>query len=269
MRPLTVSVVVSCTLLVAACASDPNPAGEGHPAGGPNINGTFTEVRVGEFGPSVALTDAGGDAAIWANVSANDDHGISVQGINKGDTVKIESITGLAWFEDQPAHSRIFSAIFAGFGIATAVAPTNTLLSALSGQEIQAAGGLIARNTDSEDHASKQRDGYGRNEKGDFTTKEGGILVCMPSAHGPMYAYDDNYLRGTDPDKGRLKVQTSKNMRGKCHFPNRMPGGKLEWVAKKAGVLHVLAFDSEYRDNAGSYAIRFRIIRAQDGEDSQ
>ena len=56
-------------------------------------------------------------------------------------------------------------------------------------------------------------------------------------------------------------------MGGKCFFPTRIDrrNPELPSVMKKTttqdGVLHILAFDSRYEDNAGSYEVKFRITR--------
>ncbi len=111
---------------------------------------------------------------------------------------------------------------------------------------------------------------------GDYARNEGGIVVCMPSAHGPMYANDKNHLGADAASRGRFPkyLGSESDMKDKCFFPARVSrsaraGEVLEPVlerwAQQDGVLHVLAFDSDYDDNAGSYEIKFRIRRIANG----
>ena len=112
---------------------------------------------------------------------------------------------------------------------------------------------------DDVDRKSKPRDGYGRNlnDGAKFAEKEGGIVVCMPTASGPMYAHGGNHFQdGSERSTENLKE--GSEMKKNCFFPSRT----RETIALKGnGVLYIYAFDKNYRDNAGTYELKFRIER--------
>ena len=78
-----------------------------------------------------------------------------------------------------------------------------------------------------------------------------------------MYAYGENQLDNVERRKGRLdaSIKEVSQMKGKCFFPNRLSGGRMEKKADKNGILYILAFDNDYSDNSGSYEVAFRIER--------
>ncbi len=42
----------------------------------------------------------------------------------------------------------------------------------------------------------------------------------------------------------------------------------MDKTAEEAGVLHIIAFDSKYGDNAGKYEVKFRLSRASVVDDT-
>ena len=89
----------------------------------------------------------------------------------------------------------------------------------------------------------------------------------MPVAGGPMYAHDANHFTregqatatANQPVRDdRRGMKRESEMPGKC-FP--VTRGTTTYKVKGSGVLHIYAFDHNYRDNAGSYKIKFRIKR--------
>ena len=59
-------------------------------------------VSAQNYGPDVILKpETEGTVDIWAQIDATDPKGISIHGVMKDDTLKVLSISGVAWFEDQ------------------------------------------------------------------------------------------------------------------------------------------------------------------------
>ena len=218
------------------------------------------EIRVNTLGPDIRIDEGARDVTIWANISANDDSGVSVQGIQEGDSITIENIAGIGWFSDQSGLEIFLSTVHTLSDVVKAAAPAGSVVSSIADQ-------TKAFTTQGEekdvDAGGKPRDGYGKDMDGDFATDEGGIVVCMPSAHGPMYANDDNHLDSDAQSEGRLEKHVSTEMNGRCFFPARVDDGTMGKSAKEPGALYILAFDSEYGDNAGSYQVKVRIIRSR------
>ena len=110
----------------------------------------------------------------------------------------------------------------------------------------------------------KIRTGYGKvRGKSRFATKEGGIIVCMPSAHGSIYAAPDTYLDKGSEVNGRLLKYVKPHLRNWCFFPCRKAGGLMEKPALKDGPAHILVFDKAHEDNAGAYKVKLTVTRPQ------
>ena len=97
---------------------------------------------------------------------------------------------------------------------------------------------------------------------GSYARKEGGVLVCMPQAHGPIYATNRNYLHQDAERNGRLHEYVPPHNREKCFFP--YPDGLMEARAADDGTVHVLTFDKDHKDNDGAYDVEFTIVRAEE-----
>ena len=105
-----------------------------------------------------------------------------------------------------------------------------------------------------DDAASKPRDGYGKKlRESGRATDEGGIVIRPPGIGGPKYA--KAIRRDVDDSDDQVS--------GGCFFPTR--SRKTVTIHKgesaQGGVLSIVAFDSNYSDNAGAYEIKFTITR--------
>ena len=211
----------------------------------------------------IVIEDDAQDVVLWAEISSTDDSGVSVQNIKKGDTIRIESVSGICSFSEKSATQKVLSVV----GVVGEV-----LGSATVGGVVGTAGKIVKSQTSSikteldnsaMKSGGKRRDGYGKDIGGDeFATQEGGIIVCMPSAHGPIYAGKDTCLDDRSKRNGRLPYYIPQSIRDKCFFPCRGPGGvMMEMEAQMDGTLYILVFDSDYSDNVGSYEVRFRVLR--------
>ena len=61
------------------------------------------------------------DIELWAEISATDDSGVTVQGIKTGDVIEIQSVSGICSFSEQTGAAKVLSVIgFAGEVVASA-----------------------------------------------------------------------------------------------------------------------------------------------------
>lgn len=257
MTKYIVALAAAGALLMVAC---------GEPAGVPESDSTRpasaeaepTDLRVnGSAGPDIDLGDDT-EWTIWARVNAADAHGISVNKVQDGDELTIETLSGVAYFGGKSGWWQVLSAIYKVSG---AVVPTGStaanVITALSEETLPDGGSA-------DDGVSKPRDAYGKqldSRDGAFAEEEGGIVVCMPNAAGPMYAHGANHFTKEGQTEDRSDSRGMKNnseMPDKC-FP--VTRDRTVYTIKGDGVLYIYAFDRNYADNAGSYEIKFRIER--------
>ena len=91
-----------------------------------------------------------------------------------------------------------------------------------------------------------------------------------------MYAHSANHFRRDDnneraeaqdgDDDEREGRSDSRGMKEDSEMPGKcFPAARDERIHKIRGngVLHIYAFDHNYRDNAGSYEIKFRVVRPE------
>ena len=201
---------------------------------------------------------------IWAEISSTDDSGITVDGIKKGDLVEVLDVSGICSFDSNSLGKKILSVVAIISGTLKAALP---LFDFKEVDKRVTAFKTQASELDKElGNAIKgsRRDGYGQDPgTGDYATNEGGLLVCMPKARGVFYATEENHLTGADEKAGRLPEHTSANLaEHNCFFVCRGDGGKhMKRKADQDGVLHIIAFDSKFDDNAGKYEVKFRVSR--------
>ena len=156
----------------------------------------------------IVIEDDASDVALWAEISSTDDSGVTVQGIKRGDTIKIESVSGICSFSVKSGAKKVLSVVgvvgeFVG--------------SAVTGGAVGKVGKIVKSQASSiktelgnsgVESGGKRRDGYGKDVSGhEFATEEGGLIVCMPSAHGPIYASKDTL--GLPRFRGRVRTWVS------------------------------------------------------------
>lgn len=229
--------------------------------GGPDGEGRV-ELMAEEFGPDIVIPPDARDVAIWTEISSTDDSGVTIQGIKKDDTIEIESIAGICSFSGQTTGRRVLSVV----GIVGGILGATTGIAGTAGKLLKSQASSIKTEVGNAsakgDGGGKRRDGYGKDVGGkEFAANEGGIIVCMPSARGPIYASQDNHLADDAKKEGRLRAHVRKAIQNKCFFPCREEGGEMARKAQEDGTLHILVFDSDFSDNAGSYEMRFRVRR--------
>lgn len=205
------------------------------------------------FGPDIVFDPKGNKRCeFWAEISATDDSGVSVDKLKEGDELQIIEISGACSFAEGKS-GRIQSII------ATAA---DAALGAAGAAAWQVAVGLMRKDLDEhmapeggadDNDGGKKRDGYGQEVggTGNYAQEEGGIIVCLPEAGGVVYS--SKKVR-------RAKGGGGGNTGRGWFFPTRKDVG-IKRKINRDGVLRIAAFDSNYSDNAGSYEVKFSITR--------
>ena len=213
------------------------------------------ETNAVAFGPDIVFNPQGAETCeFWAEISATDDSGVSVDKLKEGDELRIIEISGACSFA-KGKSGLILSIIAAAAAVTLGGASSaawNTMVSSMRkdlDKHMAADAG-----TDDND-GGKKRDGYGQEVGGggNYAQNEGGIIVCLPLARGVVYSSDE--VR-RDKDGGGNNAQSG------WFFPTRSDAGETRTIGQE-GVLRIAAFDSNYSDNAGSYEIKFSITRPQ------
>lgn len=201
--------------------------------------------------------------SLWAVISANHDKGIVLDNVDSGDTVTIETASGIAAF-DQTSLKEVKSIIT----LMGAVAWTGAEL--VSDGEAAIFTGLYNAGLKAIEDAmpdkvtSTRRDPWGMDpDGGDYAKDEGGLIVCMPEAHGAIYSDDDTHLQGDTKNKGRIPEYYPQAIVDKnSFFPCTCDQGVRSGTARQAGAAVILAFDSKFDDNVGWYEVKITVERA-------
>ena len=108
----------------------------------------------------------------------------------------------------------------------------------------------------------KARNGYGRIcGKDRFAVEEGGIIVCMPAARGPVSSHSGSRPHKDAEKRGRLPQYVPERYEDRLLFPCREQGGQMQMEASMDGKAWIIVFDSKYQDNDGVYEVDFTVIR--------
>ena len=213
------------------------------------------EANAIAFGPDLVFKPQGnGPHEFWAEISATDDSGVSVDNLKEGDELRIIEISGVCSFA-KGKSGLILSIIAAASDVALGGAGAAAWKTAVSSMRKDLDKHMAAdAGTDDKD-GGKKRDGYGQEVGGggNYAKNEGGIIVCLPRAGGVVYSSEKVRRNST----GRRS-----NAQRWWFFPTRSDFGK-PWGIGHEGVLRIAAFDSNYNDDAGSYEIKFSITRPQ------
>ena len=202
-------------------------------------------------------SDLKGSLKCRAAVYANDPTGVVLLDVLEGDTIGIDTITGWCTFSDGSLKGKIAKNLVS-YGV--------PLLAGNLPKIAQQAIGKLKKDANFMGKApskGKARNGYGRvNGKDRFAVKEGGVIVCMPSAEEPINAYSGSHLDGDAEKAGRLHRYVKADLKDHCFFPfPKRKGGRKEMTASVGGLAWILAFDGKHTDNAGVYDVRFTVVR--------
>jgi hypothetical protein len=198
-------------------------------------------------------------------INPADDHGVCISNLAKGDRVRITSISGNCRFSRGDGVKKILSFLgVAGPIVAGVVDPKTAPLTQPIIKELigWAEKNLLVSPT------GILRDGYGWDGGGpmNFCYNEGGVIVCLPEAGGPLYGGGgDAAIRR--PKKGdqtpRYDEFLPKHVKGKGFFPVRGDQKHNTRVIGQPGELFILAWDGpdDFDDNTGHYVLRLQIVK--------
>jgi hypothetical protein len=113
----------------------------------------------------------------------------------------------------------------------------------------------------------KRRNAFGKDPGGDkkYALDEGGVILCMPEAAGPIYSNKDTRPASGSKDNGRLpKYWPERVKQLNSGFLYKSTPGFIVGGATRPGGLVVVAFDegNAFGDNNGAYAMEVIIIRS-------
>ena len=205
------------------------------------------------FGPDIVFDPKRTEPCeFWAEISATDDSGVSVDKLKKGDELQIIEISGACSFA-KGKSGLILSIIATTANAALGAAGAAAWKAAVSSMRKDLDKHMAAGGGTDDNDGGKKRDGYGREVggAGNYAQEEGGIIVCLPQAGGVVYS--SKKVR-------RAKGGGGGDTGGGWFFPTRKDVGNT-WTIVRDGVLRIAAFDSNYSDNAGSYEVKFSITR--------
>ena len=95
--------------------------------------------------------------------------------------------------------------------------------------------------------------------------KAGLLSVCLPRMD--QFTHRRTITSPIVPKrKDACLKHVREGIRDKCFFPCREDGGVMTKEAQEDGTLHILVFDNDFSDNAGSYEMRFRVMRRKEGD---
>jgi hypothetical protein len=237
----------------------------------------FSEVKT--FSPAVTLPAQGPDGQpiqhflIWASIPANDDKGIVIDNVLKGDVIEVFDTAGIASFDKvnmEPVKGivGIMNAIVDGAVVLTQpeMAP---LVAAFT------AGVATIVDVVPNELGNARRTAYGLDPgTGDYAKNEGGLIVCMPDSYGAIYATDNYHLTGDTKNEGRLyKYYSDETKKMNAFFPcpvfndpdnpTSPNNGRMSATSEKLerGAVTILAFDEKFTDNAGYYNVGIIVTR--------
>ncbi len=208
---------------------------------------------------------------LWVVVSANSSNGILINALEKNDQVMVnqaKNLNGMASF------TKSTMAPTAGIvGLANYVrtqgnsllypdaAAATPFVNAWS-QQFNAL--RTVANANPMKH--KLRDVFGKDPGGDkkYAINEGGVILCMPEAAGPIYSNKDTRPASGSKDNGRLPRYTPARVTElNSGFLYRQQPGVITAGATRPGGLIVVAFDegNAFGDNNGAYAMEILILR--------
>ena len=208
-------------------------------------------------------TKGGLTFSLWSVISANDEFGINIDNVKEGDRITIESASGIASFKEtnlDVIHSIVTVVKVAAEAGAAVLSDGESLAYK---KQYDDAFGKIKQAIPSKKIKHARRDPWGHDPGTKHYAKhEGGLIVCMPSANGALYARTDDPIADRAKTEGRKPAYFPKHVKEKHSFlPCDCEDGQKSAVATQDGVITILAYDEKFSDNAGWYEIKLTIER--------
>ena len=197
-----------------------------------------------KFGPDIVF-DPGDDGTrdFWALVSATDGSGIAIDNVKTGDVFRIIDASGVCSFSKGKARM-VRSIVTVAGEVAAGVTGAGIWKEVTDSMRTE-----LDKHEDDDSGGSKRRDAFGQEigGGGNVATEEGGLIVCLPPATGMVYS-NGKVRRG----------DAAKQPPRDAFFLER--GGEPKTIGAD-GVIRIGVFDSNFKDNAGCYEIKFSLTR--------
>ncbi len=185
-------------------------------------------------------------------ISANDKQGFAIHGVRKGDTVVIENPRGSASFSLKLWAKALKFLVSA----AAEIVPDQYGPIAEKGEK-------YLEKLFKKKGRRKHRNAYGQmrknkkyHPKAKYARKNGGIVVSMPIAGGPVRKGGAFKIKNKT---ARTRGNLTPELRRVAMFPVR--GSVSKRTAKTNGTIRILAWDSKHKDNVGAYFVCVRLKR--------
>ena len=210
------------------------------------------------FGKGFTWDRAENEAVLVVFVNAADPLGVSIDGLQAGDTAQIMSASGVASFSEDkgnPLASSIVGLVATGANVAATalgapeVVPVITAAEKFAQDQFKATGAK-----------TKKRDAFGVDPgSGHKARQEGGLLVCLPEAGGTLYSGDgDHKTRWIKGDGVRSDDKLPAHLFG-AFFPRQGETVHNTRVVRQGGQMYLLPWDWKFEDNAGYYKVFVKL----------
>jgi hypothetical protein len=204
-----------------------------------------------------------GNVLLALFVNAADAFGVSIGGIEAGDTIIVESCSGIASFSEDtgsPLAASIVGVLAAGLDLAATLSGHAELTPVIE------AGETFAKDQFKATHAkTKLRDAFGVDPgSGHKAKQEGGVIISFPEAQGPYYSGNDDHKERWIKAPGD---RSDTNRPAHVHygfFPFREAPAHNRRIVHASGELFVTPWDWSHGDNAGYYRVVLHIFRVGD-----
>jgi hypothetical protein len=228
------------------------------PAGRSSLTVVGGEGLPAGFGKGFFWDRSEDEALLVVFVNAADPLGISIDGLQAGDTVQIMSASGIASFtEDKgnPLASSIVGLVAAGANVAITAAGAPEVVPVINAAEKFAQDQFKATNA-----KHKRRDAFGVDPgSGHKARQEGGILVCLPEAGGTLYSGNgDHKERWIQGDGVRTDDKLPAHLFG-AFFPRQGFNDHNTRVVRQGGQMYLVPWEHAFDDNAGFYKVFVKL----------
>lgn len=193
-------------------------------------------------------------------VNPQDPLGVSIQGLQAGDTIQVTSASGIASFtkdEGNPIVSGFIGIVAEGAKVYATVSGYPQAAPLIDKVE------EFAKDQFKESDAKhKRRDPFGVDPgTGHKARQEGGVLVSLPMASGPYYSGNGSHKeRWIKKHEVRYDTIRPDHVQDAFFLVRGNPTHNSRKL-RASGEVYVTAWDHRFDDNAGYYKIFMRLIR--------
>src|SRR5262249_38228694 len=222
-------------------------------------------IAVGEpppgFGKGFVWDRADPEIMLVMFINAADPLGVSIEGMQAGDTVQVLSASRIASFSSakgNPLAASIVGLVAAGAKVVVGPEGAPQAVPAIDAAETFAKEQFKATNA-----KTKRRDAFGVDPgSGGKARQEGGLLVCLPEAGGTFYSGNgDHKERWVQKDGTRTVENMPAHFNYNAFFPRQGFPEHNTRMVRQTGPMYVLAWDHAFDDNAGFYKIFVKLTK--------